>query len=401
MKLLGLPRQHLRSVRSLEPFKSLIFLFNISTRFLHGIFEPTGPGGENLNPHAWSRNKGFSRSSPFPAQIPFGVVKEYKPIPESSFRHLFPDGNRIRRLNAKQVREIVQLFVAQGELYEKDGKTIDLDRREAMSDHSQQQIASVPKPVVSGVDVKAKRIDQFEGVFDSAWNKEPEPISFMDDTPITVGADEIEMNTVPMVMSGSMSPSTLPLPPSLSLRPSSPAVQNSTVSPLWKNDTPLSSWNPPQFSRISEASSAHIWANSENSAWSEQQPQPGLASVGAGLTAKAAPEALSLFGAWDQVLKTSSGPVAGWNEPRIRAESEFATGSSSGVTPPDIWSSQRIASVSPSSTWSSSAQSSWDAPPQDPYGAPSKWKSPIWGMPNGSSNRTPPGIGPDDTKVNW
>jgi hypothetical protein len=36
---------------------------------LYGVFEPTAPGGENLNRQAWSRNKGASRSSPFPAQV--------------------------------------------------------------------------------------------------------------------------------------------------------------------------------------------------------------------------------------------------------------------------------------------------------------------------------------------
>eukprot|EP01084_Bolivina_argentea_P116556 207081_1 len=110
IKLLGLPKQYLRLVKELNPDKSALFLFNMTERMLHGVFKATGNGEENINPIAWSRNKHNARFSPFPAQIPFRVVYEFKPLPESSFRHMFHDGNRIRKLDESETKEILNLY---------------------------------------------------------------------------------------------------------------------------------------------------------------------------------------------------------------------------------------------------------------------------------------------------
>ena len=82
----------------------------MTERMLHGVFKATDRGSENINPIAWSRNKHNARFSPFPAQIPFRVVYDFKPLPESSFRHMFHDGNRIRRLDEKETKEILTLY---------------------------------------------------------------------------------------------------------------------------------------------------------------------------------------------------------------------------------------------------------------------------------------------------
>jgi hypothetical protein len=83
----------MRVVRALRPHKSALFLFNVSDRILHGVYEATcqgvcapaslngmqsgaGAGAENINPTAWARNKQHSRSSPFPAQIEFKIVHQ-------------------------------------------------------------------------------------------------------------------------------------------------------------------------------------------------------------------------------------------------------------------------------------------------------------------------------------
>ena len=110
IKLLGLPKQYLKLVRELNPDKSALFLFNMTERMLHGVFKATDRGSENINPIAWSRNKQHARFSPFPAQIPFRVVYEFKPLPEASFRHMFHDGNRIRKLDEKETKEILTLY---------------------------------------------------------------------------------------------------------------------------------------------------------------------------------------------------------------------------------------------------------------------------------------------------
>eukprot|EP00457_Paulinella_chromatophora_P000221 gb/GEZN01000221.1/.p1 GENE.gb/GEZN01000221.1/~~gb/GEZN01000221.1/.p1 ORF type:complete len:1802 (+),score=284.99 gb/GEZN01000221.1/:73-5478(+) len=112
LKLLGLPRQHLRVVRSLKAKTSALFLFNVGERQVYGVFEATSNGQENMVPGAWARNKAYSRSSPFPAQISFRVVNMYEPLAESNFRNLFADGNRIRKLDGKQVKDLIQVFRA-------------------------------------------------------------------------------------------------------------------------------------------------------------------------------------------------------------------------------------------------------------------------------------------------
>ena len=90
----------------------------MSTRLLHGVFEPTESGGENLNRQAWNRSEEVASvpgiraaGSRYPAQIPFVPVFEFNPLPEQAFRHMFSDGNRIRKLDLDQVSEILRLFM--------------------------------------------------------------------------------------------------------------------------------------------------------------------------------------------------------------------------------------------------------------------------------------------------
>jgi len=118
IKLLGLPKQYLKNVQGLKAEQSALFLFNMSTRLLHGVFEPTESGGENLNRQAWNRSEEIASvpgiraaGSRYPAQIPFVPVFEFNPLPEQAFRHMFSDGNRIRKLDLDQVSEILRLFI--------------------------------------------------------------------------------------------------------------------------------------------------------------------------------------------------------------------------------------------------------------------------------------------------
>lgn len=121
----GLPKQYVPLVRSLEYSSCALFLFNITSRELHGVYkvgsskdyqddeEQTSryPTGDiYLVPNAWNRNRNQVRGSPFPAQIPFNIIFDFAPLPESSFRYMFNDGNRIRRLNSDQVKELIELF---------------------------------------------------------------------------------------------------------------------------------------------------------------------------------------------------------------------------------------------------------------------------------------------------
>ena len=90
--------------------QSALFLFNLSTRLLHGVFDAAGAGAENIDPTAWSRNKHKAWSSPFPAQIEFRVARAFTPLPDSDLRTVFRDSDRIRKLDGKEVSKIIRLF---------------------------------------------------------------------------------------------------------------------------------------------------------------------------------------------------------------------------------------------------------------------------------------------------
>jgi len=109
LSLLGLPGSHLRLVKTLKSHHSALFLFNVSDRYCHGVFEAVSPGQKNIVPTAWARNQEYNRSR-FPAQVQFKIAYEFDPLPESAFRHLFSDANRICKLDSQQVKDLITIF---------------------------------------------------------------------------------------------------------------------------------------------------------------------------------------------------------------------------------------------------------------------------------------------------
>ena len=65
--LFGLPRPHSSYVQHIKP-GMILFLFNTSTRRLHGIFEAVSAGGLDLDPAAWPI-EGSRHGSRYPAQV--------------------------------------------------------------------------------------------------------------------------------------------------------------------------------------------------------------------------------------------------------------------------------------------------------------------------------------------
>jgi len=118
-RLLGLPRRDLDLVANCTPGRSALFLFNFTTRQLHGVFVASSRGQLNVECDAWKRSlyhrPGSGRAgmgtSPFPSQVRFSVVRDFSPLPEESFAHLLRGSNRVARLDAQQVRELCRLFV--------------------------------------------------------------------------------------------------------------------------------------------------------------------------------------------------------------------------------------------------------------------------------------------------
>ena len=66
----GLPKQHLGPVKSISSGHGL-FLFNVSSREMHGIFEAVGTGGKSLEASAFASG---GTTTPYPAQVrPFSI----------------------------------------------------------------------------------------------------------------------------------------------------------------------------------------------------------------------------------------------------------------------------------------------------------------------------------------
>jgi len=124
--LMGLPRRDLDLVSACTPGRTALFLFNFSTRQLHGLFVASSPGRLNWDADAWKRSlyqriggggrggpaDDARRSSPFPSQVRFRVVREYTPLHEEQFSHLIRTSNRVTFLDAATVRELIRLFGA-------------------------------------------------------------------------------------------------------------------------------------------------------------------------------------------------------------------------------------------------------------------------------------------------
>jgi len=153
LRVLGLPKKHgsiLQALQAPTTGHSLaIFLFNVTDRLLHGVYVIAHPtqtttmvDGKNDSTNKDAKqnggnkatNKSFARSQvavggfivtasltpaagtiPFPPSLPLlrlvtSGLDQLDPIPEAAFRHLFADGNRMRQMETKQVRELIAIF---------------------------------------------------------------------------------------------------------------------------------------------------------------------------------------------------------------------------------------------------------------------------------------------------
>ena len=127
--LFGLPNSRLRMVQTIDRERecTVLFLFNFSTRMLHGVFVPSGPAGYPLDPQAWTgreteskrRKKrgrdGATVTTPFPAQVPVRRLgPPLEPIEERIFSPVmrYTDGHKFELvLEQAQVEQLVTLLV--------------------------------------------------------------------------------------------------------------------------------------------------------------------------------------------------------------------------------------------------------------------------------------------------
>ncbi|KAH8950107.1 hypothetical protein BDL97_10G066900 [Sphagnum fallax] len=114
--LFGLPQRYQDTVRAIQPGLPL-FLYNYSTRCLHGVFEASSDGGLNLEPGAWenkdTRKSGRQQSSRFPAQVRVRWREQKPPLEEETFRPLLYhyDGPKFRlELSKAEADDLLKLF---------------------------------------------------------------------------------------------------------------------------------------------------------------------------------------------------------------------------------------------------------------------------------------------------
>ncbi|CAM6092476.1 unnamed protein product [Calypogeia fissa] len=117
--LFGLPQRYQDSVKAIQPGLPL-FLYNYSTRCLHGVFEASSDGGLNIEPDAFGENKearknGRQSISRFPAQVRVRWREERPPLGEEKFRPVLYhyDGSKFRlQLSKSEAQELLDLFGA-------------------------------------------------------------------------------------------------------------------------------------------------------------------------------------------------------------------------------------------------------------------------------------------------
>jgi len=108
--LVGMPLKYAPLAQSIVPDHTLLFLFNFSTRTLHGVLLATSASKENINSHAFS-SKG--EPSPFPVQCTFKVIEATEPVAEQDCRQVleYTKRNRFRfKLSKWQCHDLLSIM---------------------------------------------------------------------------------------------------------------------------------------------------------------------------------------------------------------------------------------------------------------------------------------------------
>ena len=84
----GLPAHKRDLAQAIEPGTTALFLFDQTFRYLHGVYEATEAPGYDLDP-AYLRGTGRAQvGSPFPVQVRFARVFDFKPLAEIKWCHM-------------------------------------------------------------------------------------------------------------------------------------------------------------------------------------------------------------------------------------------------------------------------------------------------------------------------
>lgn len=111
--IFGLPLESIDFVENIQPGMAL-FLFNISGRMLHGVFEATTKGRLDINSTSWATTATGGKTL-YPAQVHVKKRQHCEPLPEHEFKKViatnyYTDKHFALELDHEQTRGLISMF---------------------------------------------------------------------------------------------------------------------------------------------------------------------------------------------------------------------------------------------------------------------------------------------------
>ncbi|KAK1409389.1 hypothetical protein QVD17_35915 [Tagetes erecta] len=115
-QLFGLPEGHYSYIKNIKQ-GLMVFLFNYSDRYLHGIFEAASPGQLNIDQYAWVTDGDDTGYTRYPAQVKIHVRRLCHPLSEEQFQpviaHNYYESKHFHfELDHDQTKQLVSLFTS-------------------------------------------------------------------------------------------------------------------------------------------------------------------------------------------------------------------------------------------------------------------------------------------------
>ena len=116
--LLGMPASQAQTARTIVPEQTLLFLFNVRTRLLFGVFRAVAWPQENIEPTAWGMDVGGGSKYPLQVRIRVEPTQGVLQLAEEHARSLLEYRGSFNRFDLRvskaQAESLAQLFFRMG-----------------------------------------------------------------------------------------------------------------------------------------------------------------------------------------------------------------------------------------------------------------------------------------------